>query len=331
MVKTVSLFDYAIAQKGGKKTTRFLEEMKELIPFDEIERILIEKGLYRPRGKRSGRPPYPAKVLIGAMFLQAWYNLSDPMTEELIHDRISFRKFLDIKDEDDIPDETTLCNFRNRLIDAGIFETIFTTVALKMQEKGLILKEGTLVDATLVHSSEPKRKKDTNGRVVKNEAADKDASYTSKRGKKYHGYKMHIATDRRGMIKKVRTTTAKESDIKQLNELTKEETSAIVGDSAYMSKEIKRRCRNKGITYGIIERKVKNQHKLHTNQRKHNARFAAVRAVVELPFAFIKHLMGYTHTRFIGITKNTQYHMLLATAYNLRRIPSLERKLGIRT
>jgi IS5 family transposase len=88
------------------------------------------------------------------------------LIEELIHDRISFRKFLDIKDEDNIPDETTICKFRKKLVDHNLFETIFIEVKNMMNEKNLILNTGTLVDATLIHSSEPKRKRDKDEQCI---------------------------------------------------------------------------------------------------------------------------------------------------------------------
>ena len=327
-MSTPSFFDYAMENKGGKKSLKFLEEMKAHIPYEALERLLIEEGVYKPKEPGSpGRPPYPSKILLGALFLQAWYGLSDPMTEEMIHDRLSFRKFLDIKADDDIPDETTICNFRNALMEKMLFDKIFAIVTEVMKAQRLILKEGSIVDATLIHSSEPKRRRNDKGEVVSNTAADKDASYTSKRGRKYHGYKIHTATDRNGMIKQVVTTTAKESDIKQLDDLTQEETSYVFADSAYMSKEKKRTYRDKGIFGGIIERRVKGQSKLRPKQQKHNQRFASVRAIAELPFAFIKRLMRYTQTRFIGLEKNDQYHLLLAVAYNLRRAPAMQRKL----
>lgn len=196
------------------------------------------------------------------------------MTEELIHDRLSFRKFLDIKTNDDIPDETTICRFRNAIMNKMLFDKIFGEIQNMMMAKGLILKEGSIVDATLIHSSEPKRKKDETGKVISNKAADSDASYTSKRGRKYHGYKLHTAVDKNGMIKAVNTTTAKESDIKQLDNLTENETSYIFADGGYMSKAKKQR-----------------------------------------------------ETRFAGLEKNDQYHLLFATAYNIRRATTMQRKL----
>lgn len=182
-MSTPSFFDFAMENQGGKKSIKFLEEMKAHIPYEALEKLLIEEGVYRPKeAGKPGRPPYPSKVLLGALFLQTWYGLSDPMTEEMIHDRLSFRKFLDIKAEDDIPDETTICNFRNAMMDRMLFDKIFILINEIMIEKKLILKEGSIVDATLVHSSEPKRKKDHTGKVISNKAADPDASYTSKRG-----------------------------------------------------------------------------------------------------------------------------------------------------
>lgn len=241
-----SFFDHAIQYKGGKKSMKFLNEMKEVIPFEHLVSILIEEGVYKPEvGKKGGRPQTPAKILLGALFLQSWYSLSDPMTEELIHDRISFRRFLDIKEEDNIPDETTICNFRNALIKKKLLSRIFEEVKAMMKENNLILNEGTLVDATLIHSPEPKRKKDDKGNVVSNVAHDKEATYTSKRGQKHHGHKMHIATDTNGMIKKVIATTAKTHDSTQFDALTEDEEKAIFADSGYMSQDRKKNLKKK--------------------------------------------------------------------------------------
>ncbi len=250
------------------------------------------------------------------------------MTEEMIHDRISFRKFLEIKDENTIPDETTICKFRNRLIEKKLLKRIFEEVKNMMKEKNLILNEGTLVDATLIHSSEPKRKKDDKGNIVSNKAYDKEATYTSKRGAKYHGYKMHIATDTKGIIKEVIGTTASTHDSVQFDKLIKDEKRAIFADSGYMSKERKRELRDKNIFNGIIERRVKGQSKLRAKQSRNNKRFARLRGLVELPFAFIKHHMNFRQTRYLGITKNQEHFYLLATCYNLRRIPALVRSGG---
>ena len=325
----LSFFDHAMQYQGGKKSMKFLNEMKEIIPFDTLVTILIEEGVYKPEiGKKGGRPQTPAKILLGALFLQNWYNLSDPMTEELIHDRISFRKFLDIKEEDTIPDETTICKFRLKLIEKKLLSRIFDEVKIMMKERNLILNEGTLVDATLIHSSEPKRKKDNKGTTISNKAHDKEASYTSKRGQKYHGHKMHIATDTNGVIKKVIATTASTHDSTQFDALTKDEQKAIFADSGYMSKERKKKLRDKGIFNGIIERRVRGQSKLRVKQQRDNKRFAKIRALVELPFAFIKHHMNFKTCRYVGLEKNQEHFNLIAACANLKRVPKLMEAYG---
>ena len=184
------------------------------------------------------------------------------------------------------------------------------------------------MDATLIHSSEPKRKKDITGKTISNEANDKDASYTSKRGRKHHGYKVHIATDTNSIIKDVITTTAKTHDSTQFDALTKDETKAVFADSGYMSQARKRELRAKDVFNGITERRVRGQSKLRTKQSKNNTKFSKVRALVELPFAFIKKLMKYTETKYLGIHKNSQHVFLIAAAYNLRRMPNLIQRQG---
>ncbi|PHS30035.1 MAG: hypothetical protein COA92_10190 [Sulfurovum sp.] len=291
--------------------------------------ILIEEGIYKPEvGKKGGRPQTPAKILLGALFLQSWYSLSDPMTEELIHDRISFRRFLDIKDEDTIPDETTICKFRLKLIEKKLLSRIFDEVKAMMIKKNLILNEGTLVDATLIHSSEPKRKRDEKGKTISNVAYDKEATYTSKRGQKYHGHKMHIATDTNGVIKKVIATTAKTHDSTQFDALTKGENKAIFADSGYMSQERKKKLRKEGVFNGIVERRVRGQSKLRAKQSRNNKRFAKLRGLVELPFAFIKHHMNFKETRYLGLEKNQEHFNLIAACANLRRVPKLIEAYG---
>ena len=321
----LSFFDHAMKYQGGKKSMKFLNEMSEILPFEAIEKILIEKNIYKPNKGKTGRPSIPSKILVGALFLQNWYSLSDPMTEELIHDRISFRKFLDIKDDDSIPDETTICKFRNKLIKEELLGIIFDEVKKMMEAKRLILNEGTLIDATLIHSSEPKRKKDDKGNTISNEAYDKEASYTSKRGRKYHGHKMHIATDTNGIIKDVIATTAKTHDSTQFDKLTKDEKKAIFADSGYMSKVRKIKLRTKNVFAGIVERRVRNQSKLRNKQSRNNTRFSKIRCLVELPFAFIKHHMNFRTSRYRGVFKNQQHFYLLAACYNLRRTPQLIR------
>jgi len=137
-----------------------------------------------------------------------------------------------------------------------LLSRIFDELKAMMIQKNLILNEGTLVDATLIHSSEPKKKRDNNGKTISNVAYDKEATCTSKRGQKYHGHKMHIATDTNGVIKKVIATTASTHDSPQFDALTEDEEKSIFADSGYMSKERKKKLRQEGIFNGIVDRRV---------------------------------------------------------------------------
>ena len=150
--------------------------------------------------------------------------------------------------------------------------------------------------------------------MISNRANDEDATYTSKRGRKHHGYKVHIATDTNSIIKEVITTTAKVHDSTQFDELTKDEKKAIFADSGYMSQERKRKRRKEGIFNAITERRARGQSKLRAKQSKNNTRFSKVRALVELPFAFIKKLMNYTERQYLGMHKNSQHIYLIAAA-----------------
>ncbi len=143
---------------------------------------------------------YPFRVLLGSWFLQVWYKLSDPQTEEQIKDRLSFRSFLgiDYGAEARVPDETTLYRFRNRLVEVGLMEDIFDVVREELEKRDWILKEGQIVDATIVSSRKPKWVKEVEKGEKKVVVYDSEASYTAKRGQISYGYKIHIQTDKGG-------------------------------------------------------------------------------------------------------------------------------------
>ncbi|HHE06066.1 MAG TPA: IS4/IS5 family transposase [Epsilonproteobacteria bacterium] len=163
---------------------------------------------------------------------------------------------------------------------------------------------------------------------MSNVACDKEATYTSKRGQKHHGHKMHIATDTNGVIKKVIATTASTHDSTQFDALTEDETKAVFADSGYMSQERKRKLRQQGIFNGIVERRVRGQSTLRAKQSRNNKRFAKLRGLVELPFAFMKHHMNFKACRYLGLEKNREHFHLIAACANLRRVPKLMKAYG---
>ncbi len=145
--------------------------------------------MYRNNTDKGGASNYPLVMMIKCIMLQKWFNLSDPMLEEMLYDRISFRQFVGLKMEQAAPDETTFVQFRKRLNVNGHIATLFDKTIAILKSRGVILEEGTCVDATIIES--PLGRTDKDGI---SSTKDKAASYTKKHGRIYHGYKGHIAT-----------------------------------------------------------------------------------------------------------------------------------------
>jgi IS5 family transposase len=311
-----TFLDSLTTDLGGRRTAAFFRKCDELIPWNELEKPL--KGMYRNNTDKGGASNYPLVMMIKCMMLQKWFNLSDPMLEEMLCDRISFRRFVGLKMEDDVPDETTFVQFRKRLNAHGHIATLFDKTVSILKKRGVILEEGTCVDATIIESPRGRTTKDGLGSTK-----DKAASYTKKHGRIYHGYKGHIATDCHGMIKDYRFDTASTHDSRHFDDLVENEKHSVFGDSAFMNKDRKRRLESKGIFCGIIEKRVRGQKELTKNQKWHNRFVAGIRAVVEHPFAWMKNT-GYGRTRYRGMRRNAFDFGLHVIAYNWKRSFSLQ-------
>jgi len=313
--RTVSFFEYATSDKGSRRTGAFLDRMQSLIPWVDISQELTP-ALY---DGRTGRPGFSVTVLVKALLLEAWFNLSDPELEEQVLDRLSFQRFLGVAERQDIPDETTVCRFRQKLVDIGAFEELFALVQALITEEGVEVRPGTIVDATIVDA--PKGRKRTDGSSTR----DAEAGFTKKHGEWRHGYKAHAATDVSGrFIRQVAVTSASVHDADVFHDLTMHEERAIFADKAYISEERKRSCRHRGVYWGVLDRASRN-HPLSRRQERRNRQKSSVRSHVEHPFAWMKRLMGYRKTRYRGLLKNAAHALLIATAYNLKRLDSVLR------
>lgn len=310
-----TFLDNLTADLGGRRTAVFFRKCDELIPWNELARPL--KGMYRNNTDKGGASNYPLVMMIKCMMLQRWFNLSDPMLEEMLYDRISFRRFIGLNMDQKVPDETTFVQFRKRLNAHGHIGTLFDKTVSILKKRGVILEEGTCVDATIIESPRGRTTKDGLG-ITK----DKAASYTKKHGRIYHGYKGHIATDRNGMIKDYRFDTASTHDSRHFDDLVENEKHGVFGDSAFMNKDRKKKLESKGIFCGIIEKRVRGQQKLTREQKWHNRLVAGIRAVVEHPFAWMKNT-GYGRTRYRGMRRNAFDFGLHVIAYNWKRSFSL--------
>jgi IS5 family transposase len=256
--------------------------------------------------------------MVKCLMLQKWFGLSDPQLEEQLQDRLSFRRFVGLSVTDDTPDETTFVRFRQRLLAHHHGRTIFDQALAHLQTQGLVLKGGTIVDATIIEAPRGRPRPDGGS------TRDPEAAYTRKHGRAYHGYKAHVATDRRGLITDFRFGAASESDSTYFDELTAREKTAVYADSGYRGAEREARLEARGVYAGIIHGRVKGQAHLTPLDRKLNRILSRIRAFVEHPFAMIKSL-GLRRTRYRGRLRNALDFGLTAAACNLKRSFSLWR------
>ncbi len=314
--KQLTFLDSLTSDLGGRRTAAFFKKCNELIPWSELAEPL--KDMYSNDTDKGGASNYPLVMMIKCMMLQKWFNLSDPMLEEMLNDRISFRRFVGLKMEKASPDETTFVQFRKRLNAHGHIATLFEKSLEILKQRGVILEEGTCVDATIIEAPRGRTAKDGISSTK-----DKAAGYTKKHGRLYHGYKGHIATDFNGMVKDYRFDTASTHDSRHIDDLVENEKDSVFADSAYMDKKRKAELERRGVFCGIIERKVRGQKELTAAQKRHNRLVAGIRAVVEHPFAWMKNT-GYGRTRYRGMRRNGLDFGLHVIAYNWKRSFSLQ-------
>jgi IS5 family transposase len=245
--------------------------------------------------------------------MQNWFNLSDPQAEDSLYDIESMRRFAGIELlGHDIPDETTILRFRHLLEQHQLSERIFAEIRSLLEEKRLLLKSGTIVDATII-AAPPS---------TKNEQQARDPEmHQTRKGKDWHfGMKAHIGTDRRGIVHSLSTTAANVSDITQMPELLHGEEREVFGDQAYWSEAHRQAALAKGIRYRVNRRSPQ----LSEYQRFINRRRSAARARVEHAFHVVKRLWGFSKVRYRGLAKNTAR---LYTAFALANLYLLRRRL----
>lgn len=311
-----TLMDGYISELGDPRLQAKLDRLKQVIPWEKLAGPI--RATYANNSAEGGRPNIPVVAMLRVMMLQKWFNLSDPAMEGMLLDRISFRRFVGLNLIEGTVDETTIVKFRKRLLDHGLTSRLFDEVVEHLTEAGLIVEEGTLVDATIIEAPRGQKTDDGLGHT-----AQRGASHTRKHGRTYFGYKAHVATDPRGMIKDYRYGTASEHDSRHIDDLIEGETQEVFADSAYMDKARKERLEAEGIFCGIIERRVRGQKELTKSQKAHNRLCASFRAYVEHPFAWMKKAGGFVRVRYRGLSRNALDFALGAIAYNFKRSLSL--------
>lgn len=299
--------EYATKRKKTRREV-FLEEMELVVPWKALIKVI--SPFYPVAGR--GRRPYPLEAMLRVHLMQNWFALSDPSMEEALYEIASLRSFAGLKLSEQIPDETTILNFRHLLEEYDLAEDILKQVNAHLARKGLLLKRGSIVDATIIAAPSS----------TKNAEGQRDPEmHQTRKGEQWHfGMKAHIGVDAdSGLVHTVTTTAANEADVTQVADLLHGKEEEVYADSGYRGAP-GRVCRE-DLNWHIAARPSDiarmPEGKAKARVRKEEHRKASVRAKVEHPFRVIKRQFGLVKVRFRGLRKNTAHLLTLFALSNL--------------
>ncbi|CAA2110504.1 IS5 family transposase [Variovorax paradoxus] len=316
----MSQISFADAEQAGKrkKTRRevFLGEMELMVPWKALLKVIEPHYPVAGRGRR----PYPLEAMLRVHLMQNWFALSDPAMEEALYESASLRTFAGLGLEA-IPDETTILNFRHLLEASDLAEDIFKQVNAHLARKGLLLKRGCIVDATIIAAPSS----------TKNESGERDPEmHQTKKGNQWHfGMKARIGVDADlGLVHAVTTTAANEADVEQVSDLLHGKEDAVWADSGYRGAQ----ARVKRDVQWHIAGRPSDMAKMPDGRAKARARKqeyqkASMRAKVEHPFRVIKRQFGLAKVRFKGPSRRPASVPLSASASDARRPGMAPRRL----
>jgi len=254
-------------------------------------------------------------VLLRVVILQHLYGLSDPQAEEQLKDRLSFQKFVQLDAHETVPDETTICRFRQRLIECGLHEELLGLLNAQLEARGYIVKRVTLVESS--------RKRPDAQAAREGRAPDADASYTRKYHQSFYGYKAHVSSDgEHQLIRAAVISTASAYDGEIFTRIAPADTAVIYADKAYDTKANKAWLRARGIQNGILKKEA-HHIQITAEDRENNQRKGRVRRQIERIFAHLKQWQHYRRVRYLGLARNQLELTLKAVAYNLKRLAGI--------
>ncbi|QLC74621.1 IS5 family transposase [Pseudomonas sp. LPB0260] len=305
---------FADAEYAGKrKQTRkelFLIEMDQVVPWKGL--IALIEPRY-PKGE-GGRPAYPLLAMLRIHLMQNWFGYSDPAMEEALYETTILRQFAGLSLER-IPDETTILNFRRLLEKHELAAGILAVINGYLGDRGLSLRQGTIVDATLIHA--PSSTKNKDGK------RDPEMHQTKKGNQYYFGMKAHIGVDdESGLVHSVVGTAANVADVTLVDRLLHGDENVVCADAGYTGVEKRAEHAGRAVIWQVAARrstykKLDKRSALYKAKRKIEKAKAQVRAKVEHPFRVIKRQFGYVKVRFRGLAKNTAQLMTLFALSNL--------------
>lgn len=307
---------------GKRRKTRkelFLARMEALLPWAMMLEVI--EPVYPKAG--NGRRPYPLDTMLRIHCMQQWYSLSDGAMEDALYEITSMRLFAKLSLDQAIPDRTTIMNFRHLLEQHQLARQLFDTVNLWLSDAGIMMKQGTLVDATLIEA--PCSTKNKRGE------RDGEMHQTKKGNQWYFGMKAHIGVDAKsGLTHSLETTAANEHDLNQVGNLLHGEEAFVFADAGYQGAENREELADVKAQWAIAMRPGRLK-ELKKHPRKNKAVIAferlksSIRAKVEHPFRIIKRQFGFVKARFKGLRKNDNQLAMLFTLANLFRVDQMIR------
>lgn len=319
----LSLVDHLVSEAAPSNA--FLEQASALVDWQAVDGVLtpLRSGL-------MGAPSYPVLVLFKALLLQQWYGLSDPALEEALGDRLSFRRFCGVPLDQKTPDHSTIWRFRERLAASGLGEAAFNCITSQIEKAGLMLKKGTLIDASLVPAAvnkpaPPERElpPDADGRPASKlvrSSLDPDAAWTKKEGRRHFGYKAHVALDMKSrIVRRVTLTPANINETSCADALICGDERAVYADKAYDSKARSAMLKARGIRNRIMRRWHWRWRPPNRWELRRNELLVTRRAPIEPLFALLKNVYRFSRARYRGLVRNAAALHLAVTAMNLKR------------
>lgn len=314
MMKQRSLAESGYARRPKPtKRQRFLTEMDAVMPWARL--IALVEPVQPKLGARGGRASFPAETMLRIPFMQQWFALSDTGMEEALHDIPALREFARLDAGNDlIPDESSILRFRHRLEQHGLADRLLAEVNALLSERGLLLRQGTIVDATLINAPSSTKNQDRE--------RDPEMHQTKKGNQWFFGMKAHIGVDAEsGLTHTVVTTAANVNDVTQAHACLHGEEVDVFGDAGYQGVAKRAENRDKVVTWHVAMKPGKRKVLPDTrwgrllNEIEHAK--ASIRAKVEHPFRIIKRQFGFLKTRYRGLKKNTAQLVTLFALANL--------------
>jgi IS5 family transposase len=316
-----------MAHAARRRRPNFLDAIDQIIDWRPVEQQLKQ---FLQRSK-AGPTPYPALCMFKSLLLQSWYNLSDPQTEDALADRASFSKFAGFSLDHDVPDETTICRFRNNV--APVLCNLFALINSQLTTQGFIVKEGAIIDASIVSSSRRPRKseevivggdreEELNSIDIKY-SEDVDARWTVKSGKAYYGYKVTLVTDSgHNFILSCDNMAANEADISrftsQVEAACLPADVTVYADKGYCSASNRHFLSEHNLFDGILH-KARRNHPLSEVQRQSNRILSRMRSKIEGVFGTLKQDYGLHRMRYLGLAKGKTELLLKSISFNLKK------------